>query len=170
MKKVIFGLLVAATAAVVAVPLAVAAPGNGNSDNAKLCQKDGWQSLARSEDHTSGFNNQDDCVSYAAHGGKLVEKAPAIIEVPAPTFGLDIKTCSVTVPYTQGIDTFLMGVNGHPETEAITGDVTVTGSLDGAPDTAGQFWIKYTAKPGYVITGDAPWHFDFYNGDDVRDC
>jgi hypothetical protein len=87
-------------------------------------------------------------------------------------FNLDVNTCSVTVPYTPGIDTFLYGVNGHPETEAITRDVTVTGSLDGGPDTAPQFWIGYQAQPGYVITNPdaAPWHFDFYNGDDVLDC
>jgi hypothetical protein len=87
-------------------------------------------------------------------------------------FSLNTTTCSVTVPYTTGIDTFLYGVNGHPQTEAITGDVTVTGSRDGAPDTAPQFWIGYTAKDGYVITnpGASPSHFDFYNGDYVRDC
>jgi hypothetical protein len=62
---------------------------------------------------------------------------------------------------------------GHqPETEAITHDVTVTGDLDGAFETAPQFWIGYQAQPGYVITnpGASPWHFDFYNGDSVRDC
>ena len=174
MKKVSFGLLVAATAAVIAVPLAVAAPGNGNSDNAKLCQKDGWQSLARTEDHASGFDNQDECVSYAAHGGKLVAKEakPAITVVSAPTFGLNTKTCSVTVPYTEGIDTFLYGVNGYSQYTPITSDVTVTGSLDGTFGTAPQFWIGYTAEAGYEIAnpGAAPTHFDFYNGDDVRDC
>ena len=50
--------------------------------------------------------------------------------------------------------------------------MTVTGSLDGAPETARQFWIGYTAQPGYVISnpGAAPTHIDFYNGDYVRDC
>ena len=44
--------------------------------------------------------------------------------------------------------------------------------IDGAPDTANQFWIGYVAQPGYVIAnpGAAPGHFDFYNGDDVLDC
>jgi hypothetical protein len=53
--------------------------------------------------------------------------------VTEPMF--NVSGSSVTVPYTPGIDTFLYGVNGHPETEAITSDVTVTGSLDGAPNT-----------------------------------
>jgi hypothetical protein len=84
-------------------------------------------------------------------------------------FNYDANTCSVTVPYTPGLDTFLYGVPGHPETEAITGPVTVTGGLDGAPT---QFWIGYKAQQGYVdtSTGAGQWHIDFYNGDDVLDC
>src|SRR5262245_43055742 len=102
MKKVIFGLLLAATTAAVMVPLAFA--GGGNSDNAKKCQQGGWQKLARIENSTSGFNNQDECVSYAAHGGTLVDKAaPSTPDsgptaVSEPTFNLDASTCSVTVP------------------------------------------------------------------------
>ena len=170
MKKVIVGLLVAAVTAAIAVPLAVA--GGGNSDAANACKQGGWQNLVR-QDGTS-FNNQGDCVSYAAQGGVPKTKpaaAPEPIAVSAPMFDLDGTTCSVTVPYTKGIDTVLYGVNGHGETP-ITGAVTVTGGLDGAPGTAPQFWIGYAAKPGYVIAnpGAAPTHFDFYNGDDVRDC
>ena len=170
MKKIIFGLLVAAATAALMVPMALA---GGNSDNAKACQKGGWQTLARQDG--TGFNNQDECVSYGAHGGVLKAKPPVVAEpinVTEPMFNLDMKTCSVTVPYTPGIDTFLYGVNGHPETEAITHDVTVTGGLDGALDTAPQFWIGYQAQPGYVITnpGASPTHFDFYNGDYDRDC
>jgi hypothetical protein len=79
--------------------------------------------------------------------------------------------CSVTFPLVQGVETTLYGVNGHAEVP-ITGDVTVTGSLDGSMDTAPQFWIGYKAKPGYVLEnlGAAPTHIDFYNGDYVRDC
>jgi hypothetical protein len=91
--------------------------------------------------------------------------------VSVPMFNLDANTCSVTAPYTPGIDTVLYGVNGQPQTP-ITHDVTVTGSLDRTDGTAPQFWIGYTAQPGYVITnlGAAPTQFDFYNGDYVRDC
>ena len=170
MKKLILGLLVAAVTAAIAVPLALA--GGGNSDNAKQCQKGGWQNLVRQENGT-GFNNQDECVAYGAHGGVLKTKPPVteLIAVSAPIFNLDVKTCSVTVPYTQGIDTVLYGVNGYPETP-ITHDVTVTGGLDGADGTAPQFWIGYTAQPGHAITnpGASPTHFDFYNGDYIRDC
>lgn len=167
MKRMIFGLIAAAAVAAIVVPLAVAA--GGNSDGAKACQA-GWQNLVRQDGTT--FKNSGDCVSYAAKGGVLGTKpAPGPVAVSAPTFGLDTKTCSVTVPYTLGIDTVLYGVNGYTETP-ITHDVTVTGSLDGSDGTAPQFWIGYTAQPGYVITdpGASPTHFDFYNGDNVLDC
>jgi len=171
MKRIAL-VLCAGVALVVGVSTAMA---GGNSDIAKACQKGGWQTLARTEDNTSGFNNQDECVSYGARGGKLVAlaaKAPSITAVSAPVFILDAGTCSVTVPYTPGIDTFLYGVNGHPQSEAITHDVTVTGGVDGADGTAPQFWIGYQAQPGYVIAnpGASPTHVDFYNGDSVRDC
>jgi len=168
MKKVILGLLVAAVTAAIVAPLALA--GGGNSDAANACKQGGWQNVVRQDG--TGFKNQGDCVSYAAQGGVPKTKpaaAPGPIAISAPVFNLDVNTCSVTVPYTTGIDTVLYGVNGRQETP-ITVAVTVTGSLDGAPDTAPQFWIGYTPQPGYVITGAAPTHFDFYNGDYVRDC
>ena len=110
-------------------------------------------------------------VAYHRDGTKSQFIDSVTCAVSAPLFNIDRNTCSVTVPFTPGIDTFLYGVNGHTETP-ITHDVTVTGSLDGAPDTAPQFWIGYTAQPGYVITnpGAAPTHIDFYNGDYVLDC
>jgi uncharacterized repeat protein (TIGR01451 family) len=43
--------------------------GGGNSANAMLCQKNGWQSLFRTDGTV--FGNQGDCVSYGARGGKL---------------------------------------------------------------------------------------------------
>jgi hypothetical protein len=170
LKKLIVALIIAVAAAATVVPLALA--GGGNSDNARQCQQGGWENVTR-QDGTA-FKNTGDCVSYAAQGGVLKTKAAPVsgpIGVSAPTFNLDVTTCSVTVPYTKGIDTVLYGVNGYPETP-ITHDVTVTGGLDGTFGTAPQFWIGYTAQPGYEISnpGAAPWHFDFYNGDDIRDC
>ena len=168
MKRLIFALLVTAATAAIIVPLAAA--GGGNSSNAQVCQQGGWQNLARQDG--TGFSNTGDCVSYAAHGGTLVAKPAPITPVSEPTFSLETNTCSVTVPYTPGIDTFLYGVNGYSQDTPITHDATVTGGLDGADGTAPQFWIGYTAQPGYVITnpGASPTHFDFYNGDYIRDC
>lgn len=46
----------------------------GNSANAKLCQKGGWELLQRTDGTT--FSNQGACVSYSARGGDLVPIAP----------------------------------------------------------------------------------------------
>jgi hypothetical protein len=74
-------------------------------------------------------------------------------------------TCSVVVPYTPGVVTRVYGVNGYPETDPITHDVTVTRDNDGVDGHgwAPQFWIGYQAAPGYWITnpGQGQWHIDF---------
>lgn len=70
--KVLF-VLCAALALTVGVATATAGNG-GNSANAKLCQKDGWQTLYTSSGAT--FANQDDCVSYGAEGGTLLTSPP----------------------------------------------------------------------------------------------
>lgn len=98
------------------------------------------------------------------------DPTPADVHVSIPSFGLDTSTCSVTVPFVKGVETRIYGVNGYDQNVPITEDVTVTGGLDGASGTAPQFWIGYSALPGYVLDGSAPTHFDFYNGDDIRDC
>jgi hypothetical protein len=43
--------------------------GGGNAQNAKQCQKNGWQSLVTSTGST--FGSQQECVAYAATGGAL---------------------------------------------------------------------------------------------------
>ena len=61
----VVGVLVAALAT-----SGAALAGNGNSTNAKSCQKNGWQSLI-----TSGggsFASEEACTSYAARGGVLL--------------------------------------------------------------------------------------------------
>jgi hypothetical protein len=44
----------------------------GNSRNAKRCQKGGWQTLARTGDAAVPFTSEEECVSYGAQGGELV--------------------------------------------------------------------------------------------------
>src|SRR4051794_23095755 len=148
MKRIIFGLIVAAVSAAILVPLAVA---GGNSDNAKACQQGGWQGFVRTEEGR-GFSNQDECVSYAAHGGTLKQKPTGPIAVSEPMFNYNVNTCSVKVPYTPGLDTRLYGVNGYPQDVPITHDVTITAGLDGLDGTADQFWIGYTLQSGYMDT------------------
>ena len=64
---------VLALAVVTPVPASAAAGGNG--DNSKLCQKDGWAKLLRSDG--SRFANQGDCVSYGAHGNTILTEPNA---------------------------------------------------------------------------------------------
>jgi hypothetical protein len=110
-------------------------------------------------------------VAYHRDGTKTQQATDTLCGVTAPQFSNGTVSCSVTVPYTQGLDTFLYGVNGYSQENPITGPATVTAGLDGAAGTAPQFWIGYSAKPGYVL-GGAPGttHVDFYNGDYVPDC
>jgi hypothetical protein len=142
-----------ALCASLALVVGVAAATASNSDAAHACQQNGWQNLFR-QDGTA-FANQSECVSYAAQGGTL---RPGVTAPP-----LVVNGCSVTVKYTPNLDTFLYGVNGHKETDAITGDVTVTGSLSGADNTAPQFWIGYKAHDPYVLANPttAPSQYDF---------
>jgi hypothetical protein len=60
------------------VGIATATAGGGNSANAKLCQKNGWQTLATATGDT--FQSADECTSYAARGGVLhpLSSAPCL--------------------------------------------------------------------------------------------
>jgi hypothetical protein len=114
-------------------------------------------------------------VAYHRDGTKTSQATDTLCGVTAPQFSNvaadGTVSCSVTVPYTPGLDTRLYGVNGYSQDDPITAGTTVTAGLDGSFGTAPQFWIGYTAKPGYVVTGaPAPTHFDFYNGDYTPDC
>ena len=80
-----------AVALSVGVATATAEKG-GNSANAKLCQKNGWMNLLRSDG--TGFTNQDDCVSYGAQGGTLTTKTKSQLDCEA--FGGTFSTDSTT--------------------------------------------------------------------------
>ena len=72
MRKSVLAMVVLAGVAMAFAGTAVA-KGGGNSPNAKLCQKGGWQLLVRADG--SSFANEQDCVSYAARGGTLISAA-----------------------------------------------------------------------------------------------
>jgi uncharacterized repeat protein (TIGR01451 family) len=71
-KGLLSAVFVVVALTAVSAPLADP-PGNGNSVNAKACQKDGWKSLYTRSGQP--FSNAGDCTSYAAHGGQLLVKA-----------------------------------------------------------------------------------------------
>jgi len=64
---------------VLALSVGVATAIGGNSTNAKLCQKNGWKTLYRSDG--SAFANQDACVAYAAKGGTFVTGGKLTIDL-----------------------------------------------------------------------------------------
>lgn len=108
-------LAVAGGLVVLSVGVATAAAGNGNggnSGNAKLCQKDGWQSLYTS---TGGFSSEDECVAYAAQGGTLETTPP-----PPPDLCAYYGGTYSTDPSTDGFllqaSTVLWTCNGWPFT------------------------------------------------------
>jgi hypothetical protein len=63
------------------IGVATAYAGGGNSANAKLCQKGGWQTLIRSDG--SSFVSEEDCVSYGAQGGTLHQKSKSQLDCEA---------------------------------------------------------------------------------------
>lgn len=102
------------------------------------------------------------------------DKTRLIVDVPA----VEAVTCSVTlptafegegtyrvvVPFTKGVDTFIIGARGYNQDTPITEDSVVTKA------DADQFWIGHKAQPGYVIANPAAgnndrtlaqWHIDF---------
>ena len=75
--------LAVAVAAIAAGP--ASAKGGGNSANAKLCQKGGWQSLFTATGGT--FASQDECVSYGAQGGTILTAPPNLWQAACETNG-----------------------------------------------------------------------------------
>ena len=85
MRTWVVALLVAVCAAMVFAGSAVGK--GGNSANAKLCQKGGWQLLVRTDG--SGFAGEQSCVSYAAQGGTLTSAAQFTCQSYGGTFILE---------------------------------------------------------------------------------
>ncbi len=108
---------------------ALAAKG-GNSANAKLCQKGGWQTLMDAS--ANSFPSQDECVSYGAQGGAIYALARLNVERCAdqPFDGLCISTSGFGLAPTTFVTTPLLK-NGTPamtEFLIVQADGTVNGS------------------------------------------
>ena len=125
------GLALLATAVVCLGQTAVASAGGGNSANAKLCQKGGWQTLLRSDG--SSFANQDACVSYAGQGGTLVKEIQSKIDCQAfgGTYSTDPATNQVDVgpgaTFLWSCNGFTDSTAGGPNFDALANDCTLDG-------------------------------------------
>lgn len=156
-RYLIFPVTLALIALAMSGPL-VAAKNGGNSTNAHLCQKDGWQTLTTSAG--SSFANQDDCVAYAAGGGTLYEAFTLSIgnggadgEVGAGFQTFDGGTTWSPVGYcaTGSDGTENRFALEFPLTDLPTGATISSASL--ALRTAGYVVAKQTAIYGYAGDG-----------------
>ena len=109
---ILLALLATLAAALVFAGGALAAKG-GNSGNAKLCQKGGWQTLMDSS--AQPFPNQDECVSYGAQGGAIYALARLQVELCAnqPFDGICVSTSGFGLEPTTIVTTPLLK-NGVP--------------------------------------------------------
>jgi hypothetical protein len=108
---------------------ALAAKG-GNSANAKLCQKGGWQTLMDSS--ANAFASEDECVSYGAQGGAIYALARLHVERcdNQPFDGLCVSTSGFGLAPTTFVTTPLLknGVAVTTEFLIVQADGTVNGS------------------------------------------
>lgn len=101
--RIALAAVVTALSLVIVAAPASAGKNGPNNANAKLCQKGGWEQLARSD--LSRFNSERQCVSYAAGGGTLV---PAPADCPEAVLGTNAAgqtTMTMVFQDPDGLDT-----------------------------------------------------------------
>jgi hypothetical protein len=170
-KKSMLGLaLLAALASTLVLAGGALAAGGGNSDNAKLCQKGGWQALMDSS--ANQFANDGACVSYGAQGGAIYDLARIHVEPceTQPFDGLCVSTSGFGLAPTTFVTTPLLK-NGVPVTTEfliVQADGTVNGSPFAhfeAPCVAGNVYsatatgtsadsLSVPTAPGIPITSN----------------
>jgi hypothetical protein len=121
--------------AALAITLVVAsgalAAGGGNSANAKLCQKGGWQTLMDSS--ARAFSDEDACVAYGGHGGAVYALARLHVEPcgSQPFDGLCVHTSGFGLAPTTFATTPLLKNGVAVTTEFLV--VPGSGTVDGSP-------------------------------------
>jgi hypothetical protein len=143
---------------------------DGNSGNAKLCQKGGWQALMDSS--ANAFANEGACVSYGAQGGAIYALAKLHVEpcdqqpfdglcVSTSGFGLEPTTFVTTPILKNGVPTtteFLIVpasgiVNGQPfahfEAPCVAGNVYSATASGTSADS-----LSTPTQPGIDITSN----------------
>jgi hypothetical protein len=102
-----------------------------NSDNAKLCQKGGWQALMDSSGNS--FGNEGACVSYGAQGGAIYALARLHVEAcdQQPFDGLCVSVSGFGLAPTTFVTTPLLK-NGTPVTTEFL-IVPASGIVNGSP-------------------------------------
>jgi hypothetical protein len=157
-------LLVLALSFVAAVPGASAGPGNGNSANAKTCQKGGWEQLAPAVDPGTPFASQDECVGYGANGGVLTAYVP-----PPPTINVEIVPSSfenecVAQVHGEGfpVSTTLRGfqfftIGGDGNSFPVSVDTTPDGTFSfTSPSDFSNPNLRYLVRVGGILANEVP--------------
>jgi hypothetical protein len=123
----------------------------GNSANAKLCYKGGWEDWVRS-DHTT-FANQNECVSYAANGGTLT---PDPCEYDHDTALTGRTLYAIAYTNVNGIDGY------QPDDCDVFISALAENNGNSAPDAGDE--ILFGRHP---TAWDAPWGFASFAGTSV---
>jgi hypothetical protein len=123
--------LVATLVAALLVSGSALADRGGNAANAKLCQKGGWQKVMSSS--AASFTNQDECVSYGAHGGAIYALARLQVEPCASQAfdGLCVSTSGFGLAPTTFVTTPLLKNGTAVTTEFLI--VQANGTVSGSP-------------------------------------
>jgi hypothetical protein len=153
-------------AALLGPSMALAA--DGNSANAKLCQKGGWATLVRSDG--TAFASQSDCVSYGAIGGTLYQAAtihqtlhyaPVRIDWPHPLW-LAFVAGSGFTPGAQITFTVTFGITDPANQNRLTAPLfyaDATGAVDTWPiylntDSQGMIYLSCSPQTIRVTATD----------------
>ena len=139
-----------ALASLVSLVVAGNAPAakGGNAANAKLCQKDGWQTLMDSS--ASPFAGEEACVSHGANGGAIYALARLQVELcPSQPFdGICVSISGSGLQATTFVTTPLLKNGSAVKTEFLV--VQADGSVSAPP--GGSFFIPCVAGNVYSAT------------------
>ena len=137
------------------VGASAAIAGGGNSANAKLCQKNGWQSV---ETETGGhFADAEACSSYAATGGTLFN--PTLTPVFEGCFGIGFGgQVTYYAEYVFSLSGFHPGsvvTFRPPESPYPYPGFTITTDAVGSGTTAPALLVEQPGAPGGLEATDA---------------
>lgn len=110
---------------------AAVAGNGGNSGNAKLCHKSGWETLMDSSAHA--FASEDGCVSYGGHDGAIYALARLNVQRcdTQPFDGLCVSTSGFGLAPTTFVTTPLLKTGTPVTTEFLI--VQADGKVNGSP-------------------------------------
>lgn len=144
----VFAILGLVLTMVLSTPLfgqSVDAAKGGNSENAKRCQKGGWQHLQNSDGIP--FSSQGECVASGAHG-EGVEAIPSIT-VSFPSLGGGYCNASATLTGFAANSSFAYEATwGNPDNDIRGGPISGSVSTDGSGTGSIDF-----SPPIYLISG-----------------